>query len=393
MTPHRLEKTDTMRHTQRYLASITVILACICAGCTSTSSIAGDNNTGETTLTYKGEKPEMWMDSIAHRYCHLVPETNENSLLGSINRVIKHDSIFIICDEMKQVMAFDEKGKHQFTIHNIGEGPGKYSSLWDIAIDDINNQLLLLSDNKIIRYNLDGTYAGKETALTDYIHEIVVSGDVGYMKLSTYTNNELSPYLVRTRNLANGDTTEYMETLPEYAPYCTFLGTFMNMTHDGKVYLTRKFDPNIYSLTQTSYKAEYHIDWGDSAFIPDPDKTYECSDIFHQCFMEQKIYAPFNFQKGDSIISLATNYPGFYYGSINSDELYRVMSPMDSEFNVPMGAATPVEGSDGMVVFVLHNFLMEKMLKSPTFANDKFRQLFATLDDDSNPILIFYQLK
>lgn len=152
----------------RLALPLSVAIAAIFSGCASTSAIA-DFPVAEIPLVYMGEKNQMQMDSIANRYGHFVPETKDDSLLGSINRVIKHGSLFIICDEMKQVMAFNEAGEHQFTIHNVGMGPGEYSSLWDIAIDEKNNQLLLLSDNKIIRYNLDGTYAGKETVLTDYI--------------------------------------------------------------------------------------------------------------------------------------------------------------------------------------------------------------------------------
>lgn len=46
---------------------------------------------------------------------------------------------------MKQVLAFNDKGRHLFTIHRVGI-KGEYGSILDIAIDRQNENLVFLAD-------------------------------------------------------------------------------------------------------------------------------------------------------------------------------------------------------------------------------------------------------
>lgn len=376
-----------------FLLSITFCL--IISSCSHKSSVSDDIVSGaKIKLVFQEGDQPLVIDSIAIRCGHFVPETAENALLGSIRRVVKYDSLYFMYDDMKQVMAFTETGKHQFTIHNIGEGPGEYTTLWDIAIDYTRKQLVLLVDQKILYYNLDGTFAGQETTLPDYAHEIIVSRQTEYLTLSTYSNNELSKNSIRTINLNDGTSFDYMKPLYEFAPSCFFSGSTLTSLPDGTVYFTRKFDPNIYTLHEDSYSAEYQIDWGEWEFVPKEGAQYECSDIFKECLMNKKVYAIYNFQRGDSIITFRTNYPGFYYGSLNTKSIYYILQPIDGEFNLPLVNAMPVGGTDGMIMFDLSQFYLEKQLEAiPTYGNEKFQEIYGSMSEDSNPLLIFYKLK
>ena len=110
--------------------------------------------------------------------------------------------------------------------------------------------------------------------------------------------------------------------------------------------------------------------------------------------MTKKVYAIDKFQRGDSIITFRTNYPGFYYGSLNTKSIYYILQPIDGEFNLPLVNAMPVGGTDGMIMFDLSQFYLEKQLEAiPTYGNEKFQEIYGSMSEDSNPLLIFYKLK
>ena len=53
-------------------------------------------------------------------------ETKDNALIKRINRVIEWKNTYYILDKsMKQVLAFNDKGRHLFTIHRVGIGKGE----------------------------------------------------------------------------------------------------------------------------------------------------------------------------------------------------------------------------------------------------------------------------
>ena len=89
-----------------------------------------------------------------------MPETNEEALINNIDRVYESNGRYFILDKrMKQVLCYTLSGEHLFTIHAVGNGKGEYVDLFDIAIDEAENKLLLLTyPSQILYYDLEGTY-------------------------------------------------------------------------------------------------------------------------------------------------------------------------------------------------------------------------------------------
>ena len=98
----------------------------------------------------------IFLDSLSL----FMPETNEEALINNIDRVCEFDGRYFILDKrMKQVLCYTLSGKHLFTIHAVGNGKGEYVDLFDIAIDETENKLLLLVyPSQILYYDLEGTY-------------------------------------------------------------------------------------------------------------------------------------------------------------------------------------------------------------------------------------------
>lgn len=173
-------------------------------------------------------------------------ETKDNALIKRINRVIEWKNTYYILDKsMKQVLAFNDKGRHLFTIHRVGIGKGEYGSILDIAIDRQNENLVFLADpTSLIYYDLQGNFI-KTTKLPGYYHSIAIDNGMIYLENETYINNQLSTSSI-TVIAPDNQKTELLKPLREIAPYCFIGESRLNGT--TPIVFTRKFDNTIYQL-------------------------------------------------------------------------------------------------------------------------------------------------
>lgn len=87
-------------------------------------------------------------------------ETNEQSLIQKISKVIEYNSrLYILDSRQKAILIFDKAGKFISKIHTVGRAPSEYSLLYDIAINTYSETLEALDPmGKIITYDLKGNY-------------------------------------------------------------------------------------------------------------------------------------------------------------------------------------------------------------------------------------------
>lgn len=90
-------------------------------------------------------------------------ETNDNSLISTITKVIFSNDRYYIYDARQQMLfCFDSSGKFLFKIDRKGQGPDEYLHLGDFNVDSFNNQLLLLEPfGHLLVFDLDGHFAEK----------------------------------------------------------------------------------------------------------------------------------------------------------------------------------------------------------------------------------------
>lgn len=104
----------------------------------------------------------------------LIPlETNKQSLIGSVRKIIYKKDYIYIFDETtgnNSILVFDLKGKFITAIRNTGRGPGEYNSIIDFTVDE-KGLIYILHDSckKILVYSADGIYQ-KDIKLKVYIY-------------------------------------------------------------------------------------------------------------------------------------------------------------------------------------------------------------------------------
>lgn len=87
-------------------------------------------------------------------------ENNNESVIGKISDIKFYKNKFYIHDSRysKSVFIFSLQGKFLKKIGSLGKGPGEYISTLDFEIDTLNNELIILSYEKLLIYNLEGEY-------------------------------------------------------------------------------------------------------------------------------------------------------------------------------------------------------------------------------------------
>lgn len=91
----------------------------------------------------------------------LIPlETNQNCIIGQIDKIINTDDNIYILDSRnaKSVFRFSTKGRYLNGISKIGNGPGEYYLPDDISIDPATKNIVILDQNHLLFYEPDGTY-------------------------------------------------------------------------------------------------------------------------------------------------------------------------------------------------------------------------------------------
>ena len=121
------------------LIALCVVLICACNG---TKSDENNMNVIEIDLNQaKQISFTEWFDSV-----QIMPlETNSQSLIGNIDKVIFNgDLIYLLDGKFQNVLIFDNCGKFiKNTSHLRGQGPNEYISMTDIGIDEKGDLLIL----------------------------------------------------------------------------------------------------------------------------------------------------------------------------------------------------------------------------------------------------------
>ena len=91
-------------------------------------------------------------------------------------------------------------------------------------------------------------------------------------------------------------------------------------------------------------------------------------------------------------MTFSTNGPKVYYANLATKEVFSTMMMMDSELPLSTINLYPVTDSDGWIIAVYNNMVVQMTAKHHT-DNAALQSLAAQLDDDANPLMIMYKLK
>jgi len=118
---------------------------------------------GKTIFLDSEETKQLRLSNILHNERYIPLETNDNCIIGYINKIQIYDNVIYILDSFfsKKLFAFDLKGKYIHTISQKGHGPGEYIDITDFVISD-NKIYILNGRTSIIEFDINGKFLKEE---------------------------------------------------------------------------------------------------------------------------------------------------------------------------------------------------------------------------------------
>lgn len=128
------------------------------------------------TISFKKsdlEGNDIKLSAVADEISYIKLETHPDALIGSAGRysVEKIPSGYLIWNVYGsgKIMLFDEKGNFHGFAGKEGKGPGEYSGVYKVCYDKYFSNILVLMNNRILKYNING----------DFIKSVDLERDIG----------------------------------------------------------------------------------------------------------------------------------------------------------------------------------------------------------------------
>ena len=103
------------------------------------------------------QNTSLSLSEIAEEITAIELELTDESLINPdrISRVLLCED-YVIIAEQRQILVFNTDGKFVRSIGSIGQGPGEYTGIRGVAVDERCRRLFVNSSSKILCYALDG---------------------------------------------------------------------------------------------------------------------------------------------------------------------------------------------------------------------------------------------
>ncbi|MFC7526946.1 6-bladed beta-propeller [Parapedobacter sp. GCM10030251] len=330
-------------------------------------------------------------------------ETNEQSLLADIDKVIFHRNRFYVHDKkFASLKVFGEDGKYIRSIGNIGRGPGEFTTLMDFILDPQEDKLLLLSNNEkaVIEYDLEGKYL--QTRRTNvFASSFAKIGDSYYYFINQNDNDVsgLNNLIVMDENSRVLDrqfpfSKAFDVMLPSHCFllenasgalfHPTLSDTVFQLTADRKVYPKYAFDFGEKALPQimrTAYE------------VYNTNEKYKYSRLGNR-FVETENVVSFNYSDGRLMI------PSAFCNkrSVDTVQGRKVLKPLRLDFPVSNTPVLGLMGDDTFITYVRAEFAeyVRNGIMSSELLHENFPDLHALIPElqiGDNPVLVTFKLK
>ncbi|MDP3397513.1 MAG: 6-bladed beta-propeller [Bacteroidales bacterium] len=100
------------------------------------------------------------LSEIAESIEYIPLETNSEAVVGKIffERIIYEKDCFYFMERSRSIIIYDKSGKYFNRINRYGRGPQEYETAFDMDVDIITGNILIVGMNKIIEYSINGDF-------------------------------------------------------------------------------------------------------------------------------------------------------------------------------------------------------------------------------------------
>lgn len=344
---------------------------------------------------------DVKIDSVSNYFSDykIIPlETNENSLIKRIDRLIIHENkIYILDQDLKSIFMFNENGIYINKIFNVGKGPGEYVQLRDFTItDDSHIVLHSSSPYKLIFYDMNGKYIFEKKINNHYYNiSYAESNYIFYDMIPNKLNN--FKLLIKNKNSNSFD--KYLESKLETTISYTF--SHKHLLKSTRLFFNEGFQNTIYTYANNKIIPYYYISCGDnnlSKYYLNKiynTKLNNISKIVWELRDQNICFSITEFREYKDFISFKlNNYYTIIYSKINHQANF-IKLLIDDLTGLPVKYYAH-DGKDNIFLSILSARLF-KSISSGRKKKDKYmefdvmKNIGQELESWHNPILIFYE--
>lgn len=197
-------------------------------------------------------------------------ESNDSSLIATIGKILLvNDTIFILDTKYTGIKVFNLDGEYLYTIGRIGQGPGEFSRIFDMAYDSSERNIIVYSndDMKMAIFSLQGKLLS-ERRVPFYAYYFTSLGNGDFMFYTNFNNSEYS----KEHNLLLTDS--FFKVKERFFPYkrnfAVSMSGFLKSTTEGLLY-AEPFDDKIYQFVDNNFVLKYKFNLG--KYLINPELT------------------------------------------------------------------------------------------------------------------------
>jgi hypothetical protein len=214
---------------------------------------------GNKKIDISKDDGELLLSSIGDSITYIQLETNDECLVGRINKTLYDRNIIYILDPMNRcIWLFNDKGKFISRFSKWGQGPGEYIGLETFTVKNGIIYILDFMYKKILRYNNAGQFLG-EVKIEDYPRDFAVIDENNYLLYMPDKNigHRRGLYLFNAQNNSYSQIYE-IETIANDAIYANY---YIMKPKDGLLSIMNNFNNVIIHLDENnSIKERLHFD-------------------------------------------------------------------------------------------------------------------------------------
>lgn len=358
-----------------------VLVVCMVSACTDHSSILKHDLPIYSFKINTENVSELNLQNIASLDRIIALETKDECLITSIGKVFITDSSLVVWDKgTDNVFIFDNAGRHQRPIGRKGPSPEEYTNIGDVQMRNDTVQILDVATRRIINYDISGKFVS--SIQSDYYLYTFYEVPEGYWGINGYQNKDHYNLILLDKKLRKIKRGCFVnEQILPLRP----TNNFSKNEKSDELIFHYPYKDTIYKIQQDSIIPFIAFDFGENEKPEEINTEVYKGRIHHVHLYGNHLFFSFSHALGNKMsyegyngyISLKNSEMTIYTFHIAHDER-TIVSPLPEIVNI----------SKGKLIY---------QIVPGEFPEEVFNRLkeatWGTINGESNPILVLYNLK